>query len=512
MALGARRVDREGAFAGRDPKRAIIDIGSNSVRMVLYGGSLRAPDVLFNEKVIARLGRDMDDGQMREEAMDLAMRGIRRYALILRDLGIDDVEVVATAAVREANNASVFLEQVRATGLDPRVLPGEEEARLSAMGVVGAFPGADGVVADLGGGSLELLRLKAGDCQPGISLPLGTLRLPGLAKGNFDESAEKLEYILAEAGWDGDGADTLYLVGGTLRAMAVHRLYRDRSILTDPHGFELTSDDAMVLARDVAETDFETFRANPRISTLRAELMPCVGPLFAAMLRRMEPKRVVFSSWGLREGVLFDRLPQEQRAQDPLLAGISVFANMRGCPPTLAARMAGWTVNAIPQGWSGSERIRHAATSLALASMQIEPNLRTEIAVDWALQKRWLAVSAEERALMAATVAANGNHCEFPDRLLELADPARFDAAICWGLALRLCRRLGGRSRESLSASRLAIEGNRLILSIEEERAALSGLPTEKDMELLAGRLQLSPTIEIVPDGALSDSAMVGQY
>lgn len=248
-------------------------------------------------------------------------------------------------------------------------------------------------------------------------------------------------------------------------------------------------------------------RENPRISSQRAELLPCVGPLLDALVEQLGPTRIVFSSWGLREGLLFDRLPPEQRSQDPLLAGISVFANMRGCPPTLAARMAGWTVNAIPPGWPGSERIRIAAISLALASMQIEPNLRIDLAIDWALQKRWLALSGEERVLLAATVAANGNRCDLPGEFSQIADPTRLEAAICWGLALRLGRRLGGRSRASLSVSRLTIEGPDLLLQVEHDRRDLCGLPTEKDMDLLAQRLGLTPRIEVVPDDSLATSS-----
>ncbi len=504
MALGARRIDREGAFSGNNPQRAIIDIGSNSVRLVLYGGSLRAPTILFNEKVIARLGMDMKGGKLAKPAIQLALRGIRRYALLLQDLGITDIETVATAAVRDAENRASFLKKIRATGLEPRVLSGEEEARLSAMGVIGAFPGAEGVVADLGGGSLEFVRIAGGECSIGTSLPLGTLRLPDLAGESFSETSKALGQILRTAKWGKPIEAPLYLVGGTWRALAVHEMGRRKEVLTDPHGFELSLEEARSLARGIARTDFDTLRKNPRISTQRAELLPSVGPLLHAMLRKMQPERIVFSSWGLREGLLFDRLPVEQQIQDPLLAGMAVFANMRGCPPTLAARIAGWTVNAMPPGWPGSERVRLAATSLALASMQIEPNFRLEIATDWALQKRWLAISPDERAMMAATVAANGNHCDLPEAVTALADPERLEAAICWGLAIRLCRRIGARSRSSLQATRLSIWQDELVLSIEESREDLYGMPNEKDLGLLADRLGLKPKVMIVPDATIS--------
>ncbi|MFN4113128.1 MAG: Ppx/GppA family phosphatase [Sphingomonadaceae bacterium] len=500
--LGTRKVDRDGAFSGNRPQRAIIDIGSNSVRMVLYGGSLRAPDTLFNEKVMARLGAGMKKGKLAPQSVALAMRGLMRWAQILADLGIADVDTVATAAVRDAVDGEAFLDQVRAIGLSPRVLSGEEEARLSARGVMGAFSGAIGAVADLGGGSLELVRIGDGEVARGVSLPLGSLRLPAYAEGTFDETVRRLAKVIRDAGWNEALPGPLYLVGGSWRALAVQALFQRRSVLTDPHGLELARKDARRLARKVAAMSPEALRRNPRLSSSRADSLPLTGPLLEALLDRLKPEQVAFSSWGLREGLLFDRLPYEQQAQDPLLAGISVFANMRGCPPTLATRVAGWTVDAMPPGWPGSERVRLAATSLALASMQVEPNLRIGLGIDWAMQKRWIGVTGEERALMAATIAANGNQCALPVQIASLARKERLEAAICWGLAIRLCRRLGGRSRASLQATRLTVEGTTLVLQIEQARGSLFGPPNEKDFALLAGRMGLKSELRLVGNPA----------
>ena len=501
--LNQRKLDREGAFSGNRPQRAIIDIGSNSVRMVLYGGSLRAPETLFNEKVMARLGSGMKKGRLAPQSVEIALRGLRRWAQILTDLGIEDVDTVATAAVREAKDGGAFLDQVRACGLSPRILSGEEEARLSAQGVLGAFPHALGAVADLGGGSLELIRVGDGEVARGVSLPIGSLRLSDLAGDSFEETVRRLGKMLREAGWAEPLPGPLYLVGGSWRALAVQALHQRRSILTDPHGLELARKDARRLARKVAGMTPDALRRNPRLSSGRAETLPHTGPLLEALLDRLKPPGVVFSSWGLREGLLFDSLPAEQKLQDPLLAAVSVFADLRGCPPTLATRVAGWTVDAMPPGWSGSERIRLAATSLALASMQVEPNLRIALGMDWALQKRWVGVTGEERVLMAAAVAANGNQTALPSSLVAMAAKDRLEAAICWGLAIRLCRRLGGRSRASLQATRLVVEQDRLVLAIEEGRAVLFGQPNEKDLAVLAARMGLKPELRILPDGML---------
>ncbi|GMN14756.1 hypothetical protein MTsPCn7_25350 [Altererythrobacter sp. MTPC7] len=497
MSLRGRNGDPGGLFSGETPERAIIDIGSNTVRLVLYGGSTRAPRVLLNEKVAARLGRDIaSSGELAQEAVDLANRGMERYALVLADLGITRVDVMATAAVREAANGQDFIDHLRALGFSPRILSGEEEATTSAWGVLGAFPGARGMVADLGGGSLELVEI--GDDRPGsaISLPIGTLRLPGLA-GDRAGLRKALDKILKKADI-GKADGSLYLVGGTLRAMAVYAMEKAGTPLTDPHGLSLAYDDALALAQRLTDVSEDELRAMPRISSMRAGMLPDAAVLMAALLKRSKPERVIVSAWGLREGLLFSELPDHARRRDPLLAGVSHFAAQRGAPPVLATRVASWTVGALPAATRGTERVRLAATMLSLAAMQIEPNLRLRQGVEWALHKRWIAIDPVGRAMLAAAICGNGNEPALPDELHALADEDRLEEALCWGLATRLCRRLGGRSRTSLEASNLKLEGDSLVLRLRRDRAALFGVPNEKDLVLLADRLKLDARMEVV--------------
>ena len=491
-------------FSGNIPERAIIDIGSNTVRLVLYGGSMRAPTVLLNEKVAAKLGRDIGTtGDLAKEAIALALRGLERFALLLNDLGIEDIETVATAAVREATNGSEFVETLRQLGFSPRILSGEEEAVLSAHGVLGAFPGAEGSVADLGGGSLELISISKGTTHDAVSLPLGTLRLPDYRGDTRGAMRKSLVKALKKGAPKIEPGQTLYLVGGTWRAMAVLAMQMRGHPLSDPHGFEVTAKEALKLIAEVRDETPESLKAFERISTMRAEKLPDASILMEALIERLQPDRIIVSSWGLREGLLYDRLPSHAQMQDPLLAGISLFATQRGAPPTLAARMAAWTLDAAPSRDHGSERLRLAATMLSLASMQIEPNIRHPQATEWALHKRWLAIDGEGRAMLAAAIAANGNRLELPDKLRELASTEALDEAIGWGLALRLARRLGARSRRSLQVSRLAIEESALVLRLTQSHEALFGVSTEKDIRILAEHLKLDWRVEIVGNDAL---------
>ena len=510
MTYARRRGDREGVVAGSKPERAIIDIGSNTVRLVVYGGTMRAPTVLLNEKVTAKLGREIAaTGRLADEAMALALRGLKRFALLLADLGITDIETVATAAVRDAANGPEFVAQLRSIGLEPRVISGEEEALLSAHGVIGAFPDARGIVADLGGGSLELVRVSSGTTDSASTLPLGTLRLPDHRTGGPAEMRKSLDKAIRKGGWDLTAHDpaangTLYLVGGTWRAMAVFAMAAHSYPLSDPHGFAIDTAAALDLANGLAASESEVIRGRERISSMRAEKLPDAAVLLQSLLTQLNPQGVVFSSWGLREGLLYDRLPAHTRAQDPLLAGVAVFSSNRGSAPTLATRMAAWTLDAAPARDHGSERLRLAATMLALAAMQIEPNIRLPQAINWALHKRWVGIDGKGRAMLAAAISANGNQLNLPATVRALASEAALEEAVRWGLALRIARRLGAQSRRSLEVSRLRIEDGVLALKLAESHAALFGQPTEKDMKLLAGRLGLGWRVDIVPEAELT--------
>ena len=500
MVRGRRHADRHGAFSGNRVSRAIIDIGSNTVRLVLYGGSPRAPVVLFNEKVAATLGREIGEtGRLADEAIELAMRALRRFAILLNELDVEHVDVLATAASRVASNGGEFLAQVRELGFEPRLLSGEEEAEISAMGVIGAFPGAVGVAADLGGGSLELVRVADDGCSAGFSMPLGTLRLPALVGEDVEAGRIAIGEVIARAGADFPDGETLYLVGGTWRAMAVLAMEQVDYPLTDPHAYCLSGTEAQRLAGRIVRADPAELRRLPRITEMRASNLPLAGVLLEVLLDRLKPQQVVFSSWGLREGMLYSQLTAAAQAQDPLLAGVGEFAMLRGCPPVLAAQVAGWTADVAARMPAGSERVRLAAIMLALASMQIEPNLRVAIGLDWSLQKRWIDITAAERAMMAVAIAANGNSYDLPKGVLDLLSKDEIESAIGWGLAVRLCRRLGARAPKLFQHSSLEISDDAtLVLAIEKSHAPLYGLGNEKDLVLLADRLALEPQFRSV--------------
>lgn len=512
--MGRKKNSDRGRIAGLEPLGAIIDIGSNTVRLVIYGGPPRAPSILFNEKVTARLGSELDaSGRLADASIDMAMAGLKRFALILADLGVSKVDTVATAAVRDAKNGKDFLARVTSLGLEPRLLSGLDEATISAQGTLGAFPEARGIVADLGGGSLELVPIGDRAVGDGCSIPAGTLRLASIGGGDLGKLRDKLKKMVSKEAPalelpEGETGD-LYLVGGTWRALASFAHTQADFPLSDPHAFALTREEAADLVKTLGKSDVDAIKAAPRVPSSRAESLPEAAQLLHVLLKHYDPARIVVSAWGLREGLMMRRLDQYQKAQDPLLAGTIDFAESRGASPMHATRIAGWTVDTVASERPGAERLRLAAILLGMAAMQTEPNLRVGQGVDWALHKRWIAISPEGRAMIAAAICANSNNLDLPESLRALASNEALEEGVTWGLGLRLARRLGAGSARSLDATRLTREKKSLVLTLAKSHAALYAQPTERDLKMLADHLGLEPEMRVMGEKKLPEKGEV---
>lgn len=487
------------SFPAAQDQRAIIDIGSNTVRMVIYGGPPRTPVVLFNEKVTARLGKGVaESGVLSTKGMASALAALARFAIILKLRNVTDVQTVATAAARDAANGGEFLEQVAALGLSPRLLSGEEEAVASARGVLSAFPGACGIVADLGGGSLELIDIEGdahggGRCTHGISLPLGTLRLAAMRAEGSDKFGRRIHRMLKGKDWDAHSGQVLYLVGGSLRAFARFAMVQADWPIDDPHAYELSPEEVLSAVRALQAKTARGVPLTPisGVSGSRLTSLPDAGALLGQLVKELHPSRVIFSGWGLREGLLAGAMGQKTASQDPLLAGVSAFVEMQQPGLSSAAELvARWTGRL---GYDGPDNLRRAAVMLALASLRSEPNLRAEQAAQWALRKRWLGVDEAGRAMIAMAVLANSGQADIPTELPRLAPLQDLREAVIWGMATRLARRFCAGAGEVLEASSLSISGRKLVLATTHAMAPLYTDASAKDLKILAEMMGLTP-------------------
>lgn len=478
--------------AGNEPRLGIIDIGSNSIRLVVYQGPARLPAVLFNEKVMAGLGQAVGTtGAIEADAMAIAKAALARFAAVAREMEVTQLRTVATAAVRDATNGARLIEDAQELGLRVELLSGEQEALGAGQGVLSAIPDADGIVGDLGGGSLELVRVQAGAIGARVSFPLGVLRLAALkAHGprKFDRAVDKL---IAAAGWSGAGAGLpLYLVGGSWRALArldMHQLGYPLPII---HQYELTPAAVARLGRTLSHISKGALRAIPNLSSARLPTLRDAGALLSVLLRHLEAQTTITSAFGLREGLLYQALDEETRALDPLIVAARDEGRRLGRFAEHGDVLDTWIAPLFKQDGKAVARLRHAACLLADVGWRANPEFRAERGVEIALHGNWVAIDAAGRAKVAqALFTSLGGGVTSPDPIPALADPLSLREAMAWGLAMRLGQRLSGGLAGPLQRSQIEDDGAAIVLTLAGADRALYSEAVERRHRALAAFL-----------------------
>ncbi len=480
---------------------AVVDIGSNSVRMVLYRLEGRAIWTVFNEKVLAGLGRDLPEtGRLSEPGVALAMTALRRFAAVLDGVKPAYVFVAATAAVREAEDGPSFCDRVAAeTGLRVRVLTGEEEALYAALGVVAGDPRAQGLAADMGGSSLELIRIGQGRPEAGVTLPLGPFSLAD-PKG-FDgdrlraKIAERLKPVAGRF-----STQELHAVGGGWRSLAQLHMEISGYPLRIVHQYAMTAGDARDVARFVAQQSKASLDRLPGVSKRRAETLPYAALVLDGLIEALGVKSIVFSAWGLREGLLYETLDRDESPVDPLIAGCAALGARQGISPGLPVALEVWlaqVIAALPVSF-GPERdpvLAAAACRLADLGARLHPDHRVDLVFDQVLRAPIPGQTHAERVWLACALNARyGGGAATPDAAAVerlLSEEARAGAR-AMGLALRLGCDLSGRSPQLLANAAVGVEGGLLRLTAAPGYAdVLLGEQTKRRAKALAEALGL---------------------
>ncbi len=481
---------------------AVIDIGSNSVRLVLYRLEGRAIWTVFNEKVLAGLGRDLPQtGRLSEEGVAMALPALRRFAAVIEGVRPQHVFVAATAAVREAEDGLTFCERVAAeTGFHIRVLSGEDEARYAARGVLAGHPTAEGVAADMGGASLELIRLGKGDVGQGITLPLGPFSLADDSEFDAKKLRAKIDKRLKGKTADFE-TPTLHAVGGAWRSIAQLHMAMSDYPLQIVHQYAMTADDARDVARFVSRQSRTSLDRTPGVSRRRAETLPYAALVLEALIEKLALKTVEFSAWGLREGLLQEALSAEHLASDPLIAGCTTWGARQGISPLLPGAVQAWidpVLPALPKTF-GRERDRTlttAACHLCDLGARLHPDHRVELVFEQVLRAPVPGQTHAERAFLACALNARyggPSATPQPDVVNRLLDEEGRRHARALGQAIRLACDLSGRAPQLLAGARLAIDDGTLTLTPAEGYAdMLLGEQTRRRLKALSDSLDLA--------------------
>jgi exopolyphosphatase/guanosine-5'-triphosphate,3'-diphosphate pyrophosphatase len=487
----------------------VVDLGSNSVRLVVFEGRGRNPQAIFNEKAVLGLGRGVQaSGRLNEEAIGPALTVLARYHAVARAMHAEPLEVLATAAVRDAANGAEFVAglQARMPGVAIRILTGDEEARLSADGVLMGIPGADGILGDLGGGSLEVVRLEAGRAVRAASLPIGVIRLAERAGNDIARARGIAEQELGRQPWLAEGAGRdLYLVGGAWRALARMHIAQTGYPLAIVHHYVLRREEARDLAGVVMAASRRMLERMPGAPQKRLGDLPFAAVAMRRLLRATGAGRVVFSANGLREGWYGRLLPDPVRQADPLLTAARELAVNWGRDPELPPALLAWTDPLFPEEGAADRTLREAACWISDIGSHDHPEYRAEQAFLRVLRRNGIGLDHHGRAFLALSAALRyeaepGAAFLAPTRVL--LDAAALRQAETLGAALRLAYTLCGGTPELLAGTRLARHGGRLVLRLAEGTGVFAGESVLRRVETLAASLGLEAVVEVADRGA----------
>ncbi len=475
--------------ARKSDRAAVIDIGSNSVRLVVFDKRSRCPIPMFNEKALPSLGRGLElSGKLNPEGRKSALLNINRFIALTRAMGVSEVDLLATAAIRDASDGKEFARDVELlTGYKVKIISGEEEARLSALGVICGIREVDGLMGDLGGGSLELVSIDRGRIVDQATLPIGPLRLLEAVEGDLDEARKVIDRQLESLPWlvkaRGRG---FYPVGGAWRTLARVHMEQVRYPLHIIHEYRAPRRAIEDIARLVSRLGRRSLAGMAGVSRRRIDTLPVGALILERVLRFSKPDQVVFSAYGLREGHVFSRLDPAEQAADPLLVGAQEFAGIDGRFGAVSASLNDWITPLFNGDSKPRARLREAACALSDIGWREHPDYRAEHAFMRVLRLPVAGLDHGERVTLALSLAARYGAAidePFSQALLSLVGDEDMELAARVGAAIRLAYSISGGTVALLDQARLTREQGQIHLHLPRESRDLFGEAVQRRLD-----------------------------
>lgn len=496
----------QGRLSGTGPV-GVIDIGSNSVRLVVYERLTRSPSIFFNEKVLCGLGRGVaETGLLDDESMSHALQAMRRFRILCDQMHVKQLEVIATAAAREAENGTAFLENVKSIlNCEIEVLTGKQEAHRSALAVISGFHNADGIMGDMGGGSLEFVDVKGNHIGSGITLPLGGLRLQSDAEDNLSKAKKLADKRLNEASLltQGEGR-TFYAIGGTWRAIG--RLYMSHANypLRVMHDFRVAAEDMIAFCDDLVKTNVSELSGISHVSRARRPLLPYGAILLAETLRLSRASQVAFSAIGVREGHLYQMLDAAEQGRDPLVSASEELAVLRSRSPEHAEELCTWSdivFEALGLDETADEsRLRVAACLLSDIGWRAHPDYRGEQSLNIVAHAAFIGIDHPGRAYLALTSFyrhSGAGDDELSPQLKTLAGERNELRARALAITIRVAMLVSAGMPGVVEKVSIVRRDNCLVLVLPEALKDLAGDRLSNRLRQLAKLNDLEHSVEI---------------
>ena len=480
----------------------VVDVGSNSVRLVVFDGAARSPAYFYNEKIMCALGSGLSDtGHLNPSGRVRALSALRRFKALSEGMGLNDLTVVATAAVRDASDGAAFCEDVkRETGLYVRVIDGREEARLSAQGVLLGWPGSYGLVCDIGGSSMELAEISGGIVGRRETSDLGPLKLQTMKGGKKARTAHIKATIERLKDSMGAQRDRLFLVGGSWRAIARVDMYRRGYPLHVLHEYRMSPKAVRNTAKFIAaHPDHEDLRAQCGISSTRMALVPLACEVLTRLVKTFRPKDIAISSYGIREGMLYEQMPQRLRDRDPLIESCRFAEAKDARMPGFGKLLYEFIEPLFKSRPLTRKRLIKAACLLHDVSWRAHPDYRAEVCFDNATRANLGGLKHAERIFLGLallhryTNKREGTHFE---DLYDLVPPQEQIEAEVLGKAMRFGAMLWMDDTSKLGEFRWFPKKKQLELRLSPSAMPLFGEVAQARLNSLATSLQASVVVK----------------
>ncbi|HWZ08978.1 MAG TPA: exopolyphosphatase [Bradyrhizobium sp.] len=465
----------------RAPSVAVIDIGSNSVRLVVYEAMARSLITIFNEKALCGLGREVQStGLLAPDAVVKALTSLRRFRALCRVMKVRRVHAIATAACRDASNGADFIAKAeRICGVRIEILPGPREAKLSALGVVSGVHKPDGIVGDLGGGSLELIDVRGNRIRGGVTLPLGSLALQDLSHKSLKRAERIVKFEISEVAQITAGRGrAFYAVGGTWRALARIHIIQSEYPLRVMHGYSIPAQEALDFARRLRRLVAANMLADIEVvADARRPLLAYAALVLEYIIRVAKPKTIVFSTFGVREGLLYQMLPEAERTKDGFICAAQELNKLLSRSARHAEELIEWTDRLVRvvklRETEEDRRLRHAACLLSDIGWRVHPDHRGEETLNLITNGNFGSISHEGRVFVALSVffryAGLSVENEPPAIMQEMVPPAMLERARLLGAAFRVAHLISAARPGVLPATHFRTQGRKLMLVFEHK-------------------------------------------
>ena len=487
-------------------KVSIIDIGSNSIRLVAYDKINRVPRMIYTEKVFCSLAKNLDiDNSIPKKNYKKTINAIKRFYKISLDIKSSELFIFATAAIREADNGFILKNEIEnITNREMIILSENDEVKLSTQGLISSFPSANGIMADLGGGSLELSLLENGKLKKFTSLKIGVVRLLNEFSKNKNKCLINILKKLNQVKWlDKFKKTNFYAIGGSFRSLANVNIWNNKYPLSIVQGYAINSIEIKKLLNLSSTIKAKTIKLIPEIENERIKTIPVASIILDNLIKKIDPKKMIFCSQGLREGFLYSLLDKKTKKIDPLIFTAKKMAKNFNNSFFDGESIFKWLSPIFVNENENFKRLRLAASYLSeLSYWHNFKDMESDYALNTVLYYPFLSLTHEQRIFLGLTIyTACGGKINRPNILkyIKLLKKDAINAACILGNGIKLAYTVSGGLYRNLHDYSLSVSNNEIFLITSDKKIIKTSTKIRRTLKKISKLIKIKKIKLIKP-------------